>query len=539
MNGRGISRPVIACCCALATLAALAPTAAAAASTRYAAPGGSGPAASCPEIDPCSIEDAVEDPGVAAGDAVVLASGTYALADRLEIDAAIAVGGAPSAVPVIAAATPGEAAIAIDAADALLHDVAVEQSAAEPAIRLLDGTVERVSAESDGATACELAAAGGGRALLRDGVCWSGPAAAGAGAVSVAQAGPGSAAGTLRNVVAWASGSAATGVAADASGGGSAAIDARNVIASGTATDVAATAAGGSTATVALVSSNFATVSSSGTGTTAVTTPAANGNQTAEPVLADPEGGDFGELSGSATIDAGSADSLLGPRDLAGESRIQGPAPDIGADERDGTAPRTTIESGPEPVVRVGKVTFTFRADEPGSTFSCRVDDGDYQPCASPFTTGSLADGHHVFQVRATDPAGNVEATPAERLFSVDKVIDGANVAARGIQRTRGGEVVIAITVNCGELARVRAAGHIRAGKKRFRIESGEVTLIAGEVRRLRLTPVKRRTSRRIRKLISRGKGADAVLNVTFVDQVGNRAISGDVDVRLKLGRRR
>lgn len=534
MRWRAISGPIVACGCALATLA---PASASAAATRYAAPAGTGPAASCPQANPCSLEDAVEDPGVAAGDEVVLAGGLYALADRLDVDVAISVGGAPSAVPVIAAATPGQAAVAIDAAGAELHDVTVQQSATEPAIRVLDGTVERVSATSAGAGACELAATGGAGALVRDGVCWSGPAAAGASAVGVVQVGAGTATGTLRNVVAWASGVGGAGVTATASGGGSASIDARNVIASGTAADAAATAAAGSTAAVVLATSNFADVTTAGAGTATVTAPSASGNQAAEPLLADPDGGDFDELSGSPTIDAGSVDGLLGPRDLAGESRIQGPAPDIGADERDGTAPRTTIESGPEPVVRVGKVTFTFRADEPGSTFSCRIDDGDYQPCSSPFTTDSLSQGDHVFSVRATDPAGNVETTPAQRLFSVDKVIDGANVAAHGVQRTRGGKVAVVITVRCGEFARVRAAGNIKAGEKRFRIESGGVTLVGGQVRRLKLVPAKRRASRKIRKAIKRGKRADAVLNVTFIDLIGNRAISGDVDVKLKVRR--
>lgn len=241
----------------------------------------------------------------------------------------------------------------------------------------------------------------------------------------------------------------------------------------------------------------------------------------------------------AAPAGTGSADALLGTRDLVGESPLQGPAPDIGADERDGTPPRTTIESGPEPVVRVGRVTFTFRADEPGATFDCRIDDGDYEPCASPYTTDSLNNGDHVFAVRATDPSGNVETTPAERLFSVDKIIAGANVAARGVQRTGGDRFAVVITVRSGELTQVRAAGRIKAGKKRYRIESGHVTLIAGEVRRLKLLPVKRRASHRIRKAIKRGKRAEAVLNVTFIDLIGNRAISGDVDVTIKGPRRK
>lgn len=532
-----ISGLLAACSSALAAAAVAVP--AAAASTRYAAPAGTGPAASCAMADPCSLEDAVEAPEVGAGGVVVLAPGTYALGDRLDIDDSISVGGAPGAVPVIAAATPGQAAIAIDAAGAELHDATVLQGAGEPAIQLRHGLVDRVSASGDGAFTCELGVSDGDQSLLRDSVCWSGPAASGASAVSLAQAGAGLRAGALRNVVAWASGSGGAGLTAAASGGGTASLDVRNVIASGSAADVVATAAAGSTADVALTTSNFAELTSAGAGATSVTPPSQHGNQAAAPLLADPGDGDFAELPGSPTIDAGSTDPLLGDRDLGGAARIQGPVPDIGADERDGTPPRTTIDSGPAAVVRDGKVTFTFRSDEPGSTFSCRIDDGEFQPCTSPYTTDSLEQGDHVFAVRATDSAGNVEPTPAERLFGVDKVIAGANVAARGVQRIGGGRVAIAITVRAGEFTRVWAAGSIAVGKKRYRIESGRTTLVAGQVRRLLLRPVKPRASRRIRKAIRHRKRARALLNATFVDLIGNRATSGEVDVKLKRRRGR
>lgn len=195
-----ISGLLAACSSALAAAAVAVP--AAAASTRYAAPAGTGPAASCAMADPCSLEDAVEAPEVGAGGVVVLAPGTYALGDRLDIDDSISVGGAPGAVPVIAAATPGQAAIAIDAAGAELHDATVLQGAGEPAIQLRHGLVDRVSASGDGAFTCELGVSDGDQSLLRDSVCWSGPAASGASAVTVR-------AGEFTRV--WAAGSIAVG----------------------------------------------------------------------------------------------------------------------------------------------------------------------------------------------------------------------------------------------------------------------------------------------------------------------------------------
>ncbi|MEA2144507.1 MAG: large repetitive protein, partial [Solirubrobacteraceae bacterium] len=40
--------------------------------------------------------------------------------------------------------------------------------------------------------------------------------------------------------------------------------------------------------------------------------------------------------------------------------------------------------------------------------------------CTTPHTTPTLGDGSHTFQARALDPAGNIDASPAGRTFSVD-----------------------------------------------------------------------------------------------------------------------
>ncbi len=55
----------------------------------------------------------------------------------------------------------------------------------------------------------------------------------------------------------------------------------------------------------------------------------------------------------------------------------------------------------------------------PGSSFECKLDNGSFSACSTPFTVSSLADGSHTVEVRATDPVGNVGPT-ATRSFSVD-----------------------------------------------------------------------------------------------------------------------
>jgi hypothetical protein len=86
----------------------------------------------------------------------------------------------------------------------------------------------------------------------------------------------------------------------------------------------------------------------------------------------------------------------------------------------DTTAPDTTIGSGPNAATNDNTPTFAFTATEAGSTFQCRVDSGSWASCTSPWTTAALGDGPHSVSVRASDAAGNTDASPATRSFTVD-----------------------------------------------------------------------------------------------------------------------
>jgi hypothetical protein len=85
----------------------------------------------------------------------------------------------------------------------------------------------------------------------------------------------------------------------------------------------------------------------------------------------------------------------------------------------DRTAPVTTIVSGPPATTRKRTVTFRFRSNEPGSTFQCRLDGAAWRTCSSPRSYRKLSYARHVFRVRAIDPSGNVDTTPALRAFRV------------------------------------------------------------------------------------------------------------------------
>ena len=86
----------------------------------------------------------------------------------------------------------------------------------------------------------------------------------------------------------------------------------------------------------------------------------------------------------------------------------------------DSTSPNTTIDSGPNGVTNDSTPTFAFSSSESPSTFECRVDGAPWATCSSPHTTANLSEGVHTFEVRAIDPAGNVDQTPASRTITVD-----------------------------------------------------------------------------------------------------------------------
>jgi hypothetical protein len=95
----------------------------------------------------------------------------------------------------------------------------------------------------------------------------------------------------------------------------------------------------------------------------------------------------------------------------------------------DTTPPTTTITSGPSGPTTSTTPTFTYTA-EAGSTFDCGIDTAALASCpATGFTAPILAPGAHTFSVRATDAAGNVEATPATRSFTVTAAGQGGTKA--------------------------------------------------------------------------------------------------------------
>ena len=82
-------------------------------------------------------------------------------------------------------------------------------------------------------------------------------------------------------------------------------------------------------------------------------------------------------------------------------------------------APDTTIVSGPSGTVPTGDATFVFSSSDNEATFECSLDGAAFTACASPATFTGLSATAHTLQVRAKDPQGTVDATPASRAWTV------------------------------------------------------------------------------------------------------------------------
>jgi hypothetical protein len=85
----------------------------------------------------------------------------------------------------------------------------------------------------------------------------------------------------------------------------------------------------------------------------------------------------------------------------------------------DTTPPDTSITAGPSSSTDQTSATFAFSSSEAGATFTCSLDGGPFAACTSPRGLTGLAAGAHTFQVRATDAAGNTDASPASRSWTI------------------------------------------------------------------------------------------------------------------------
>jgi hypothetical protein len=394
------------------------------AAQRYAEPGGDGLEASCPQTNPCSLDDAADGLGVQDGDEVLLAPGTYVVTEPVDVTSDVWIHPTDPAAPRPVVTSPTDESDVFDvrgAADAKLSDLAIRATGQlSIGLALGSGVGERLAVTSAGGGACALYSSSIATAVLRDSFCTD--TAGGYGVAAIGDEPSESASFYLANVTAVSMGPGPRpyGVLALANHSlTTVEIEAHNVIAySGVAEDVRAEMSGGATSSsVSLESSNYDMVSIPGGGS--VTAPGAGSNQTAAPLFANLAGGDVHEALGSPTIDAGESGFLyFGDLDVDRDPRTVGSAPDIGGDEfvPDTTAPETTITKHPKKKIltrkKRKKAKFAFISDERGSTFTCKLDKKAPKPCNDGTFVKKVKLGKHRFEVTATDAVGNTDPTP-------------------------------------------------------------------------------------------------------------------------------
>ncbi|HEY7122090.1 MAG TPA: choice-of-anchor Q domain-containing protein [Solirubrobacterales bacterium] len=152
--------------------------------------------------------------------------------------------------------------------------------------------------------------------------------------------------------------------------------------------------ADGPNSTITFSSSNYRGVSTPDGG---VVQDAGAPHQTAPPLFADPGGGDFSELVGSPTIDAGLTDVENGPLDYAGNPRTVNGATDIGAYESLATAPTFTLARKVK-INRKGKGRLTF---------TCTSAAGEVCVVAATVGAGGKAKESKLGRASGTVPAGS------------------------------------------------------------------------------------------------------------------------------------
>lgn len=307
---------------AVLCLALLAGSATAQAAQRYAAPGATG--VDCTKAEPCTLADAIN--GASTSDEVIVTAGVYKVTGApinvvyggLQIHGDLA-----GPVPRVVAELGGLPAINMNAEGSSLSYIEVVNRETEGVGVRCGSTsrVERVRATGIGEGAAGLVQFQG--CLVRDSLLrGEGTNSLGMESLAVNSGEPTS---TVRNVTAIATGPNSAGIQSryNDSVAGSHILTLTNSIAQG-ASDLRTEDDNGPGRIVAS-NSNFDLVKEETPG--AIT---GASNQSAPPLFLAP--GDYREAPGSPTIDAGSPEEI-GALDLAGNPRVLGAAPDIGAFE--------------------------------------------------------------------------------------------------------------------------------------------------------------------------------------------------------------
>ena len=298
------------------------------ADTRYAAPGGDGPAGTCPASNPCSLRDAAEHSNVDDGDLVLLRGGTYNLGTtRLQITARITMQPASAAVRPRITASAGDTIAAFG--PLTLRRLAVKNFNAGGVSSALNlqagGFIDRAEVFSSSLGGEGIFARG--TTQIRNTVV----EARGNFGAGITTGGPGTT--TIANVTAVSQGPNGIGIRSPNSHGSPQSVTIVTTIAFGTQNDLVATDTSGADDPDVNVNVSWSNVVGTDDDPPDANISLDMGNQSGIPLFSSLLAGDFRQRPGSPTVDAGHNSFSFGRRDFEGSPRIQGGRVDIGADE--------------------------------------------------------------------------------------------------------------------------------------------------------------------------------------------------------------
>jgi hypothetical protein len=416
-----------------AAVLSLAVAGTATAATRYAAPGGTGKDPCANPSRPCSVYTAAADgvPGttIEAGDVVELAPGTYYAKEEGEfgyippvpLPKGVTLRGEPGKPrPVIVMPTDSfaDSAFYVPARAEVANVEIRNMMGSASAISISGGTIDGVIARSTISLEPTCSFSWG---TVRNSACI---AAGGGAAISGSNCCSETFDGVIRNSTLVATGPGSTGMGfgfQPSKRGMTGNLDVVGSLIVGQQKDVVVSGlpldkSRGARADLDLRSSRYATVETRGRAL--VTPPGTNGNIRALPFLARDN---LHQLPHSPTVDRGAVDGASGDLDVDGQARAMGAGVDIGADELDplaaplvNSAPITELwyEAIPLSAGSGVPALFVFDSSDVGSRFECKFDRRPYRACASPYRQ-KVGAGKHAFRVRAVDPLGLADPTPA------------------------------------------------------------------------------------------------------------------------------
>ena len=237
-------------------------------------------------------------------------------------------------------------------------------------------------------------------------------------------------------------------------------------------------------------------------------------------------------------------------RDVAGN---EDSSPAVRTWTVDTVGPETTLaQSGPTGSTTATDAEFAF-SSEPGVTFRCQLDSQAIEVgCSSPRGFSGLAVGTHTFKVWATDAAGNADASPATRTWTVTSADTGGGTGT-GTGTGTGSETgtpppppaeeaadttrpLAVLSVRRHRLARALKKGLAgsatsnEAAKVRLDVLLGR-KLLATTGERVLAAPgsmkLTARFSRKGRRALASKRSAKLALRLTVTDAAGNVTVTG------------